>query len=230
LQHNNNIPAHLAIIMDGNGRWAKKNNLPIKNGHRKGAETAKVIIEECVKKGISYLTLYTFSSENWNRPEGEVKDILVLLQYYLQNEALELAKDNIKVKFIGDISAFAEDIQDLCGEIENKSSENSKLQLNLALNYGSKLEIVEAVNKILESGQNKVTENEISKHLYTSNTPDPDLMIRTGGDQRISNFLLWQLAYTELYFCETLWPEFGVDDLGKAIKDYSNRERRFGGR
>ncbi len=222
-------PKHIAIIMDGNGRWAKINNKPIKEGHRKGAEKAKEIIKLCLKKKIPFLTLYAFSSENWSRSESEVNGILDLLRYYLASDADSLINKNIAIKFIGDISAFPKDIQNKANSIENKSSKTPDLLVNIALNYGSKQEIANAVKNIFNNKIEPSIEN-ISNNLYTSNLPDPDLLIRSGGEKRLSNFLLWQLAYTELYFCDILWPDFSEEDFENALKDFSNRERRFGGR
>ena len=225
------IPAHLAIIMDGNNRWAKKRVLPTKAGHKKGAETAKNTVKSCLNKGIKYLTLYTFSSENWNRPEDEINDILTLLRGYLKNEAPKLLKENISIRFIGDLSAFPQDIYDLCKSLSEKSEDKQhQLTVNIALNYGSRQEIINAANRLLNSAKTNIDIEDFEAELYTKDIPDPDLLIRTGGDKRISNFLLWQSAYTEFYFCETLWPDFDEAELNAAIEDYSKRERRFGSR
>ena len=220
---------HLAIIMDGNGRWASKHGLPVAAGHKQGAEAAKEITKTCVELGIKYLTLYTFSSENWNRPEDEVKNILGLLKYYLGEEAEKLVKNGVRIKFIGDISAFSDDIKKRCAELESKNPDNVKLIINIALNYGGRQEIINAVNAAIKNGK-EISHEDFTKLLYTADTPDPDLLVRTGGDLRISNFLLWQSAYTEFYFTEILWPDFNKNELVKAIEDYNNRERRFGGR
>lgn len=222
-------PSHIAIIMDGNGRWANANKKAIKEGHKKGAEVAKEIVKSCLNKKIKFLTLYAFSSENWARPEDEVKDLINLLRFYLADDAEALIKKGIRLKFIGDIKAFPEDIQKKCAELEKKSSVNPDLVVSIALNYGSRQEISNAFKIINEKGEAPTLEN-INKYLYTSELPDPDLLIRTGGDQRLSNFLLWQCAYTELYFCDTLWPDFNEAELDKAIIEFSKRERRFGGR
>ena len=228
MQPKHNIK-HLAIIMDGNGRWAEKKRLPVAAGHKQGAEAAKEITKACVELGIKFLTLYTFSSENWSRPEDEVENILKLLKFYLGDEAEKLSEKGIKLKFIGELSAFSDDIQKRCGELESKSLKNEKLTVNIALNYGGRQEIVYAVNKAIKN-KKEVSSEDFSKLLHTSEIPDPDLLIRTGGDLRISNFLLWQCAYTELYFIETLWPDFNKQELIKAIEDFNSRERRFGGR
>ncbi len=215
--------------MDGNGRWAKKNKVSVAGGHKQGAEAAKALTKACLELGINYLTLYTFSSENWKRPEKEVKNILNLLKYYLGDEAEKLAKNGVAIKFVGDISAFSKDIQKRCDELENKTAKNKKLVVSIALNYGGRQEIIQAANKACKLGK-KITEKAFSELLYTANTPDPDLLIRTGGDLRISNFLLWQCAYTEFYFTEILWPDFSKNELLRAVEDFSSRERRFGGR
>jgi undecaprenyl diphosphate synthase len=220
---------HLAIIMDGNGRWAVKKKLPVVAGHKQGAESAKEITKACIELGIGYLTLYTFSAENWNRPEDEVKNILKLLEYYLGDEAEKLAEKGVRLKFIGDISAFSEDIQNRCEQLEVKTTENDRLTVSIALNYGGRQEIINAVNQAVRA-KKEVSVDEFTNLLYTNKTPDPDLLIRTGGDLRISNFLLWQCAYTEFYFTETLWPDFNKNELMTAVDDYNNRERRFGGR
>jgi len=220
---------HLAIIMDGNGRWAQKKTLPVVAGHKAGAEAAKNLTKACVELGVEYLTLYTFSAENWNRSEVEVKNILSLLKFYLGVEAEKLVKNDIRMKFIGDISAFSEDIQKRCADLEQKTKNHKKMTVSIALNYGGRQEILNAVHRSIK--QNKeITAEEFSELLYTKGTPDPDLLIRTGGDLRISNFLLWQCAYTEFYFTETLWPDFDKKELIKAIEDFNSRERRFGKR
>jgi undecaprenyl diphosphate synthase len=228
MQPQHNIK-HLAIIMDGNGRWAEKRKLPVAAGHKQGAEAAKEITKLCVELGIEFLTLYTFSSENWSRPEDEVENILKLLKFYLGDEAEKLSEKGVRLKFIGDLSAFSGDIQKRCKELESKSSQDIKLTVSIALNYGGRQEIVSAVNKAIQNNK-PVSIEEFSKLLYTNGTPEPDLLIRTGGDLRISNFLLWQCAYTELYFTETLWPDFNKAELIKAIEDFNSRERRFGSR
>ncbi|HCR86273.1 MAG TPA: di-trans,poly-cis-decaprenylcistransferase [Alphaproteobacteria bacterium] len=223
------MPNHLAIIMDGNSRWAKARNLPRVAGHKQGAENAKEITKCAVKLNIKYLTLYTFSSENWKRGEEEVSTLMGLLKLYLERDANELIGNGINLKFIGDLAGLPNDIEALCRKVEKASQKNDRLQLNIALNYGSKQEIVNAAKKLALTGR-EITEENLEKELYTYPCPVPDLMVRTGGDQRISNFLLWQSAYTELYFTETLWPDFNMEELQKAIEDFKGRERRFGGR
>ncbi len=223
------LPTHIAIIMDGNGRWAAANKKAIREGHKKGAEIAKETVKSCLNKKIKFLTLYAFSSENWARPEEEVKDLINLLRLYLADDAEALIKKNIRLKFIGDIKAFPEDVQKKCSELEKKSSLNPELTVSIALNYGSKQEIANALQIIKKKNEVSTIEN-IGKYLYTAELPDPDLLIRTGGDHRLSNFLLWQSAYTELYFCDTFWPDFNETELDKAIEEFSRRERRFGTR
>lgn len=225
---------HLAIIMDGNGRWAKARHLPRTAGHKEGAETARKAIKSCKELGIKYLTLYTFSSENWSRPADEVKDLMNLLKYYLGRELKDLHKNGIKLKVIGDISKLSKDIRDKIAEAEKLTYGNTAAQLNMALSYGSRQEITYTVKKIAEKIQqeklkiDEINENIISDYLYTSEIPDPDLLIRTGGEHRLSNFLLWQSAYTELYFTDVLWPDFEEKELKEAIADFETRERRFG--
>lgn len=226
LNHNVN---HLAIIMDGNGRWAKKRLLPVSTGHKAGAEAARKAVKTCVEFGIKYLTLYTFSSENWNRSEDEVKNLLELLNYYLVDEARDLVNKGAKIKFIGDLSVFEDSIKNKSKQLEDDSKNNYKITISIALNYGGRQEIVNAVNMAVARDEKQTLES-FSNLLYTAGTPDADLLIRTGGDYRISNYLLWQSAYTEFYFTKTLWPDFNKKSLVKAIKDFNKRERRFGGR
>jgi undecaprenyl diphosphate synthase len=226
LKLNHNIK-HVAIIMDGNGRWAAKRILPVSAGHKAGAEAARKTAKACVELGIKYLTLYTFSSENWNRPQEEVKNILELLNYYLSQESNQLIEQGARIKFIGDISAFEDSIKNKCKQLEENSKNNDKITISIALNYGGRQEIVNAVNAAVSSAEKQTVET-FSDLLYTANTPDPDLLIRTGGDYRISNYLLWQSAYTEFYFSKTLWPDFNKKTLVKAIKNFNKRERRFG--
>lgn len=224
---------HIAIVMDGNGRWAKKKSLPKIAGHKQGAETAKKIIESCIRKNIKYLTLYAFSSENWSRPKDEVNELMNLLRLYLTNELNNLHKKGIRINIIGDKSKLAIDIQKLIEQSEYLTRYNENLILSIALNYGGRNEIINAAKEIAKNIISKkldldFTEEDFSKFLYTKNIPDPDLLIRTSGEQRVSNFLLWQLAYTELYFCNKLWPDFCENDLDDALKDYIKRDRRFG--
>jgi len=228
------LPGHVAIIMDGNGRWARARGLPRTAGHKKGADTVKKIIEGAGELGIQYLTLFAFSSENWSRPEAEVSDLMGLLKYYLKSELSVLHKNNIRLKIVGDTNAFSKDIQKLLTEAENLTADNTALNLNIALNYGGRCEITNATRKIadlvaggiIEPGD--ITKDTVAAHLMTAGTPDPDLLIRTSGELRISNFLLWQCAYSEFWFTDKFWPDFGCEDLVAACQAYAGRERRFG--
>ena len=229
-----NLPSHIAIIMDGNGRWANTRGLPRIAGHRKGVLTVRQITEICGKLGIKTLTLYTFSSENWNRPVMEVNALMKLLVSSLRKEVEDLMKNNVRFTAIGDVKKFTPQIQNELLEAFHKTKNNSGINLNLALSYSSRQEILYATRKLVE----KVTLDEIeikdinehlfSQMLYTKDLSDPDLMIRTGGEFRISNFLLWQIAYTEIHISDRFWPEFDKQDLLNAICDYQGRERRFG--
>lgn len=229
-----NIPNHIAIIMDGNGRWAKKRNLPRVAGHQKGVESVRSVVETCVGLGVKYLTLYTFSTENWKRPKDEVSTLMRLIVKSLQNETDELNSNNIRLTTIGDVESLPEIVQHELKQAVTKTSGNTKLTLNLALSYSGRWELVEAVKNITAqatAGQIKsdeISEELISKNLTTSEIPDPDLLIRSGGEFRISNFLLWQIAYSEIFVSDTLWPEFRCKHLVEAVKDYQKRERRFG--
>jgi undecaprenyl diphosphate synthase len=226
---------HIAIIMDGNGRWAQSHGLPRTAGHRKGAEALKELLGSIGNyPDVKHLTLYAFSSENWNRPEDEVKDLMGLLQHYLQREARTLHNHQIKLNVIGDLSKLSSGLQKNIRRTMEDTSGYKSLQLNMALSYGSRQELVHATRKIAQAvaqGQlqaDAIDDSLIQQHLYTHDVPDPDLLIRTGGDQRISNFLLWQCAYTEFYFTPVLWPDFSAQELTKAIANYGERERRYG--
>lgn len=227
-------PTHVAIIMDGNGRWAKARGLPRSAGHKRGAEAVRRTVECAREMGISYLTLYAFSSENWKRPQGEVTDLMGLLRLYLRNEVKTLHKNGIRLKIIGDRSRLGADIVSLIQESETKTAANGAMTLVLALSYGGRQELVNAAQRLaadvaagrLQPGD--IDEASLSGRLFTDGIPDPDLIIRTSGEQRISNFLLWQCAYAELAFLDVLWPDFGRDDLVGAIRDFHGRERRFG--
>lgn len=227
---------HVAIIMDGNGRWAKERGRPRIEGHRQGAEALRRTLEACAEHGVKWLTVYAFSSENWGRPEQEVNDLMGLLKHYINKEVDSLHKQQIAVRFIGDRSRLSDDIRQMLEKTEEKTIENAKFHLNIALSYGSKQELVHACQQIVHDvKQGKltaeaITEKTIAEKLYTSGIPEPDLLIRTGGEQRLSNFLLWQMAYTELYFTETLWPDFDAEDIKRAIEAYGKRERRYGKR
>jgi len=227
-------PVHVAIIMDGNGRWAKARGLPRTAGHKRGAEAVRRTVEAARELGVSYLTLYAFSSENWKRPAGEVTDLMGLLRLYLRNEVNNLHKNGIRLKVIGDRSRLGTDIVRLIEDSEAKTAGNTALTLLLALSYGGRQEIVEAARALAHDvdkgliSPDSVDEDAINARLSTAGIPDPDLIIRTSGEQRISNFLLWQGAYAELVFMDTLWPDFGRNELEAAIRDFHGRDRRFG--
>ncbi len=229
------MPEHVGIIMDGNGRWAKKRGLPRPVGHTYGAKTFKDITRYISKQGVKILTLYAFSTENWKRPLEEVNAIMKIFRQYLHDALTDFREDDIKVKFIGDRSAFDEDMINLINETEEISEKRQGMLLNIAMNYGSRDEIVYAVKRLCaDVRDNKlsvddITHEEISARLYTSGLPDPDLIIRTGGEHRLSNFMLYQAAYSEFYSTDTLWPDFSHDDFDKAVMEYNKRNRRFGG-
>ena len=230
-----NLPQHIAIIMDGNRRWAKERGLPVGLGHKEGAKTLEKIVRYANKIGLEYITVYAFSTENWKRPQEEVDALMSLFKSYL-NEALEDFKDDsIVVKFIGDKSGFNDELRELMIENEESSKDRDGMVLNIAMNYGSRDEIVRAVRNISEDVRNgkissdDITENLFSNYLYTAGQPDPDLIIRPSGEYRISNFLLWQSAYTEFVIMNKLWPDFQKSDLDEALKIYSSRNRRYGG-
>lgn len=229
------LPVHIGIIMDGNGRWAKKRGLPRKAGHSAGAKTFRKITRYCSDIGIKYLTVYAFSTENWKRPEDEVRSLMKLFKSYLEEALADFKDDSIVVKFIGDKAPFDEDLRNLMIENEESSKDRDGMVLNIAMNYGSRDEIVRAVKNIIKDVQSgavlteNIDEQLISDYLYTSGQPDPDLIIRPSGEYRISNFLLWQSAYTEFVIMNKLWPDFETSDLDEAIKIYSQRNRRYGG-
>jgi undecaprenyl diphosphate synthase len=218
---------HVAIIMDGNGRWGIKHKNSRNAGHKAGLNTVEVIIKESIKSKIKYLTLYTFSTENWKRPKKEIYFLFNLLENFLLKKINELVKNGIKLKIIGDKKVFSTNLKKILKESELKTSKNNKLQINLALNYGSKNEILQAV-KIIKKDKAKFTEKNIEKNLYTQNIPNPDLLIRTGNTNRLSNFLLWQLAYTEIFFEKKLWPEFKSRDYKKILNKFKFMKRNFG--
>lgn len=229
------LPAHIGIIMDGNGRWAKKRGLPRKAGHSAGAKTFRKITRYCSDIGIKYLTVYAFSTENWKRPDDEVSALMKLFKSYLEEALADFKDDSIVVKFIGDKSQFDEDLRNLMIENEESSKDRDGMVLNIAMNYGSRDEIVRAVKNICsgvqrgEILQEDINEQLISDYLYTGGQPDPDLIIRPSGEYRISNFLLWQSAYTEFVIMNKLWPDFEKSDLDEALNIYSGRSRRYGG-
>ncbi|HDQ26141.1 MAG TPA: isoprenyl transferase [bacterium] len=230
-----NLPVHIAVIMDGNGRWAKKRRLPRILGHREGAKSVRAVTEACAELGIGYLTYYAFSTENWKRPKKEVSFLMKLLNEYLDKEKPTLLKNNIRFNVIGGISRLPRAVREKISEVKKTTAKNTGLTMTLALNYGSKNEITEAVRKIAKEAAGgkikpaEVNEKTIEKHLFTAGMPDPDLMIRTSGEMRLSNFLLWQMAYCEIYITPVLWPDFRKKELIKALKSYSARNRRFGG-
>jgi len=228
-------PRHIAIIMDGNGRWAASRGLPRLAGHQRGADAVRTAVRQCAAMGVEYLTLYAFSSENWKRPENEVQELMALLRLYLRRELDELARNDVRLKVIGGVAALDPDIQALIHDAEARTAGNRGLRLTVALNYGGRNEIVEAVRAIArEAAAGTLDPDAIgpelfARHLQTGDMPDPDLLIRTSGEHRLSNFLLWQCAYAELVFTPVLWPDFGPDELAESIREYHRRERRYGG-
>jgi undecaprenyl diphosphate synthase len=226
---------HVAIIMDGNGRWAKARGLPRTAGHKRGAESVRAVVEAAPDLGITHLTLFGFSSENWKRPEGEVGDLMGLLRLYLAKEVRGLHRNNVRLRIIGDRSRFSREIVTLIEKGEDQTKGNTGLQLSIALNYGARMELVEAAKAIARDvsagtlDPDDLDEEGFAGYLLTTDIPDPDVLVRTSGEQRISNFLLWQCAYTELVFTPVLWPDFGREALSQAISDYRNRDRRYGG-
>ena len=217
---------HVAIIMDGNGRWGLKNKSSRNEGHKAGLNTVEKIIKESIKQKINFLTLYAFSTENWNRPKKEIDYLFNLLEYFLLNKIEDLHKQNVKLNIIG-VKNFSKKLNKLLTSSEKKTSKNTTLQINLALNYGSKLEIINAIKK-LNKNNKKITELNLSKHLQTKNIPDPEILIRTGNTKRLSNFLLWQLAYAEIFFEKKLWPDFNEKDYVRIIKKFKKIKRNFG--
>ena len=220
--------SHLAIIMDGNGRWANQINKPRVFGHEKGAQTAKKIINECVKRGIPYLTLYTFSKENWSRPEKEIDALMALLSTMLKSEIENMLGNNIRFNVVGKLEDLPEKTREWVLSTIEKTKNNTGLVLTLALSYGGRQEIVDALNMMIKSEVKIINEEILKNHLYCPEMPDPDMIIRTGGEYRLSNFLLWQSAYSEIYVCDKNWPDFDESELDKALKDYEKRNRTFG--
>ena len=225
----NKLPEHIAIIMDGNGRWAKQRGLPRIVGHKKGVETVRKILTLCGELGIGALTLYAFSTENWARPKTEIKALMGLLKIYLQNEIEELNKNRVKLRAIGRLKEFPIRIQELLNKATQATGKNTGVILTLALNYGARAEIIDAIKKIPPSEIEGLSEESFKNYLYTNYLPYPELLIRTSGEFRLSNFLLWQAAYTEIYVTDILWPDFGRDQLLKALINYQDRQRKFGG-
>ena len=235
MQNERKIPVHVAIIMDGNGRWAKKRGLPRTAGHAQGARVVEQNLEDADHMGIRYLTVYAFSTENWSRPDSEVKALMNLLRTYMKTSLAKCARNNVRIRVIGDKSRLDSDLQASIANLEKETASNTGIGFQIAINYGSRDEIVRALRKAAqrvkdsELNPEDITEDMISDGLDTAGIPDPDLLIRTGGEERISNFLLWQTAYSELYFCDAAWPDFNKAELEKAVDAFNNRERRYGG-
>ena len=223
-----NIPKHIAIIMDGNGRWAKRRRLPRTLGHREGAKALRKIITHAAKLGIKHLTVYAFSTENWKRSKEEVEALMFLFKTYLKGEEKNIMENNIKFTVSGREENVSESLLTAIKKLEDLSKDNTGLNLNIAFNYGGRAEIIDGINRLLKEGKKETTEEEFSKYMYRD-IPDPELLIRTSGELRISNFLLWQIAYSEIYITDTLWPDFDEKELEKAIESYNKRDRRFGG-
>lgn len=229
-----NVPNHVAIILDGNGRWAKAKGLPRTAGHIQGAKTVEAICEDAYNMGINYLTVYAFSTENWNRPDSEVATLMNLLRNYMKNSIKRAQKNNMCVRVLGDKTRLAEDLQESIAQLEESTKDNTGLHFQIAINYGGRDELQRAITKLagkVAAGEMKpeeICDDVIAAELDTAGIPDPDLMIRTSGEQRISNFLLWQLAYSELYFTQVPWPDFDKKELEKAVEAYQNRDRRYG--
>jgi undecaprenyl diphosphate synthase len=230
------VPAHIAIIMDGNGRWAKRRGLPRIAGHKAGVSAVRATVENCARMGVEALTLYAFSAENWKRPRAEVDMLWRLLRFYLRHELDELQRNDIRLQSSGRVEALPARVYDELREVEKLTARNRGMRLNLAINYSARNEIVDAVNAIVDEARIHgrldhlvIDEQAISRHLHTAELPEPDLLIRTSGEMRVSNFLLWQIAYAELYVTETLWPDFNRAELLRAVLDFQRRERRFGG-
>ena len=230
-----NVPKHVAIILDGNGRWAKKKGMPRNYGHAKGSKNVEIICEEAYKMGIQYLTVYAFSTENWKRPQDEVDALMNLLRNYMKTCLKTAEKNRMCVRVLGDKTALDEDIQQRIAQLEEATKDNDGLHFQIALNYGSRDEMLRAMKKMVQDCKNgnvameDINEDLFERYLDTYGIPDPDLMIRTSGEQRLSNYLLWQLAYSEFYFTDVLWPDFKKEELKKAIEYYNGRDRRFGG-
>ena len=222
------LPRHIAIIMDGNGRWAKKRGLPRTAGHKVGAETFRKIALYCKALGVEYLTIYAFSTENWKRPAEEVSTLMSLLKKYMQEAIDTMERDQMKLRFFGDLSALSPELQALAHKANEVADRVEGFQANLCINYGGRDEILHAARECAAAGE-EMTEENLERHLYSAGIPDPELIIRPGGELRLSNFLLWQCAYSEFYFCDTLWPDFGERDLDEAIVAFQQRDRRFGG-
>jgi undecaprenyl diphosphate synthase len=227
------LPKHVAIIMDGNGRWAKQRNKQRIMGHKAGVEALKRAIKACADLGVHHLSVYAFSTENWKRPKAEVTFLMQLLKNLLDRDVQELHKEGARIRVIGDVQGLDKTLQKKIKSAEELTQHNSTIEFNIMINYGSRMEITNAISKIVEkaiAGEiTEITEETLSSHLLTAGTPDPDILVRTSGEERISNYLLWQISYTELFFIDTLWPDFEEQHLGNIIADYQNRDRRYGG-
>ena len=234
LRRDDSLPQHVAIIMDGNGRWAKSRGLPRTAGHKKGADSLRTVMNACRSAGVRYLTIYAFSSENWKRPNDEIGDLMQLLQHYLRQELDTLHENNIRLRFIGDLGQLDQDIRSSIDDATELTGRNSEFHFTVALSYGSRQEIVRALRRLagdIAAGKfsaDDISEETVSHALDTAGLPEPDLLIRTGGEQRLSNFLLWQSAYTEFYFTPVLWPDFNAAHFMEALQEYARRERRYG--
>ena len=222
-------PSHIAIIMDGNGRWGLKKYNDRNKGHYYGLQNINKVIKNCIKLHIKYLTLYTFSTENWNRPKKEIEYLFFLFKFFYQKNFYKINKNNIRIKFIGDLKNIPADLKVIIKKIQEKTKNNNRITVVFAFNYGAKSELINAFKKIHKNKNNKISEELISNNLYTKNMPDPDILVRTGGEKRLSNFLLWQLSYAELFFIEKSWPDFNFLDLKKIVNKFSGIKRRFGG-
>ena len=223
------LPRHVAVIMDGNGRWAKKRHLPRVAGHKAGVDSVRVIMEAGARLGLEALTLYAFSTENWKRPRAEVDTLFRLLRYTLRNELATMMENDIRLEAIGRLEELPEAAREELARTMSITAGNRGMRVTLALNYSGRAELVDAVNRLMAAGHSTVTEELVAAHLYTASLPEPDLLIRTSGEMRVSNFLLWQIAYAEIYVTETLWPDFRQNDLLRAVIEYQRRDRRFGG-
>jgi undecaprenyl diphosphate synthase len=225
------IPEHIAIIMDGNGRWAQKRKLPRIEGHRRGAISLREAVKACIELGVKYLTVYAFSTENWKRPKEEINFLMRLLSSTIEKEVDELDKNKIRVRFLGRISMLPEKLQEKIRFAEERTKNNGRLNLNIMLSYGGRTELIDAVKSVVKNNiiSDRIDEDLISRSLYTAGMPDPDLLIRTAGEMRVSNFMLWQIAYSEIWVSDVLWPDFRKKHLVEAISDYSGRIRKFGG-
>jgi len=224
------VPTHIAIIMDGNGRWAQARGLPRLMGHRQGVENIRAILNAAVEFGVKYLTIYAFSTENWNRPLDEVRGLMTILEQTIQRETPELHKNGVRIRHLGRTDGLSQHLQKLIGDAVALTKNNERLTLNVAFNYGGRAEIIDAVKRIVTDGValENINEELFTHYLYTGNTPDPDLVIRTAGEMRLSNYLIWQSAYAEYYATPAYWPDFDKDELYRALEEYSQRERRFG--